>query len=111
MTRARVLPLQGLRPQSDSFAKTQLAEAVDSQRRDANRLPFATGVWLRDVAVPAAGVVKVSHNLGHVPSGYIVTKSLAGPGVFLASQGALTANEVTFTNSGAVAVTIDVWIF
>lgn len=111
MTRARVLPLQGLRPQSDSYAKVALAEAVDSQRRDANRLPFAVGVWLRGVTVPGAGVVRVAHNLGHVPSGYIVTKSLAGQGVFLANQGALTATEATLTNSGAVAVTVDVWIF
>lgn len=111
MTRARVLPLQGLRPQSDSFAKVALAEAVDSQRRDANRLPFAVGVWLRGVAVPAAGVVTVAHSLGHVPSGYLVTKSIGGPGVFVASQSALTANAIALSNSGAVATTIDVWVF
>lgn len=111
MTRARVLPLQGLRPQSDSFAKTQLAEAVDSQRRDANRLPFAVGVWLRGIVVPAAGLATVAHNLGHVPSGYVITKSIGGPGVFLAAQTALTVSQVTLANTGAAAVTIDVWVF
>lgn len=111
MTRARVLPLQGLRPQSDSFAKVALAEAVDSQRRDANRLPFAVGVWLRDVAVPAFFGVKLAHNLGHVPSGFIVTKAIGGPGVFVNSQTALTPTDVTLVHSGAITITVDVWIF
>ena len=111
MTRARVLPKQGVRPESDSFAKSQLAAAVDGQRLDANQLPFNKGVWLRSIAVPAAGSVTVAHNLGHVPSGYIITKMIGGSTVFLFTQGVLTSSQVTFSNSGAAAITIDVWIF
>lgn len=111
MARARVLPKQGVRPESDSYAKTQLADAVDAQRRDANRQPFANGVWLRGVVAPAAGSVTVSHNLGHVPSGYIVTKQISGSTVFLFTQSALTNSQATFSNSGAAAITFDVWIF
>lgn len=111
MARARVMPKQGIRPESDSFAKSQLALAVDAQRRDANTLPFAKGVWLRDVVVPAAGSVTVSHNLGHVPSGYIITKMIGGYQVYLFTQSALTSTQISWVNAGAGAVTIDAWVF
>jgi hypothetical protein len=111
MARARVMPKQGIRPESDSFAKSQLALAVDQQRRDQNSLPFNRGVWLRDVVVPAAASVTVAHNLGHVPSGYIITKMIGGYQVFLFTQSALTATQISWVNSGAGAVTIDAWVF
>lgn len=111
MTRARVLPKQGVRPESDSFAKSQLAAAVDAQRLDANQLPFSRGLWLRGIQVPAAGSVTVAHNLGHVPSGYVITKMIGGSTVYLFTQSSLTDSQVTFSNSGGAVITIDVWIF
>lgn len=108
MARARVVPKQGFSESSDSYAKQQLASALDQTRREVNTQPFASGLWIRGVLIGATSTKQVQHNLGHVPSGYIITKSLNGDGVY---QTAADADTITFRNPTASAVTIDVWLF
>lgn len=111
MARANVLPAQGIRATSDRFAKTQLANAVDSQRRDNNSQPFGSGVWLKGntIAVGPSSLT-LTHSLGHVPSGFILTKTIGGT-VWLFAQAQMEKTQISFVNTGAGAVTFDVWVF
>lgn len=108
MAKARVIPKQGFSESSDSYAKQQLANALDQTRREVNTQPFASGLWIRDIAIAATSNKQVQHNLGRIPSGYLITKSLNGDGVY---QLASTTSSITFRNPSATAITIDVWVF
>lgn len=108
MAKARVIPKQGFSESSDSFAKQQLANALDQTRREFNTQPFSSGLWIRDIVIAPTGTKQVQHNLGRVPSGYIITKSLGNGGVF---QTASSSSSITFGNPGVAPVTIDVWVF
>jgi hypothetical protein len=106
--RAPVLPKQGFRAASDDFAKQQLQGAVQQQNRAANVNPLQQAIWLQGIAVPAASSLKVAHNLGATPRGYVVTKSL-GTGSGYVS--AMDSTSITIFNPAASAVTFDLMVF
>ena len=51
---------------------------------------------------------QIQHNLGHTPSGYILTKQLGAGGVY---QFAADAESITFANPSVGTVTVDAWVF
>ena len=108
MARARVVPKQGFAASSDGFAKNQLASALDQTRREVNTQPFASGLWLRGIEIAAMSTKQTQHNLGHTPSGYILTKQLGAGGVY---QFAADSESITFANPSAGTVTVDAWVF
>lgn len=102
---------QGAPDASAAIAHERTNAAAEATRRQLNNLPFAGGVWLRDLSVPTGitGQV-VAHNLRTTPQGYIVTRSSGAPTVYSPKQ-SWSANTLTFYNTGGAAQTIDVWIF
>lgn len=107
MAKARVTP-RPIDGNVKAFEGLQYLGAMEAQRREVNTQPFADGLWIRDIAIAATSTKQVQHNLRRVPSGYIITKSLNGDGVY---QTASNADSITFRNPTASAVTIDVWVF
>ena len=91
-----------------AMVANQLKEAQQSQTRETNALPFAGGVAITGIQLPAGSVTKVSHPLRKLPQGYLMTRMVNGANIF---QSAVDANSITFNNPGGGAVTIDIWIY
>ena len=106
--RAPVLPKQGFRAASDDFAKQQLQGAVQQQNRASNTNPLQAALWLQGIVVPAASSLKVAHNLGATPRGYVITKALGTGSGFVS---AMDSSSITIFNPAASQVTFDIMVF
>ena len=73
------------------------------------RVPFLSGVLLRQVAFLGGGTTAVPHGLGRAPSGYFVTRSYAGGYTSLRENGPMDANTITFISNNTC--TCDLWIW
>jgi len=109
--RAFVLPKQGVRPETDSYAKSALQDAVQSAQRNANTVPWSDGKMFKGVAVGAFAYNLLAHGLGRVPAGFIVVKVIGSNAVVVNTQADITADTINlFNNSGTNSV-VDLWVF
>ena len=109
--RAFVLPKQGVRPETDSYAKSALQDAVQAAQRNANTVPWSDGKLIKDVAVGAFAYNLLAHGLGRVPAGFIVVKVIGSNAVVVNTQADITADTINlFNNSGTNSV-VDLWVF
>lgn len=111
MPRAFVLPKQGVRQSTDSYAKSQLQQAVQQSQTQANAIPWANGKLFTNVAVNSLATARVYHGLGRTPAGWIIVRALGVAAVAPQNAAAVTSEHIDFFNPTAVSATIDVWVY
>lgn len=80
--------------------------AVEGLVRDLNTCPYLTGAHVTDIEL-SAGSNSVSHKLGRIPTGWIVTRIQTG--TCTAYETARDTKAVTLSSSGSSKV--DIWFF
>ena len=110
--RAFVLPKQGVRPETDSYAKSALQGAVQSAQRNANTVPWSDGKLIKDVVVPALSYFLLAHGLGRTPAGWIVVRAVGSNAIIVTDAADITADTIRlFNSSGLFNATVDLWVF
>lgn len=101
------------REHTGDAAQDRVQRQAQQATQAVNALPFASGVWLRNVTIGTTDTV-VNHGLGRVPRGYIVTRIQNNAAPFCeslpANQPTDKARQYAFIALGAT-VTVDLWIF
>ena len=90
-----------------SFELNQVQANLDQLWTQLSLNPFVTGQWLKSQAL-ANGTTKLSHSLGRLPQGWIITNVNGAATIYLASN-SLTTTSLSLTSSAAV--TVDIWVF
>lgn len=109
--RAFVLPKQGVRPQTDSFAKSALQAAVQASQRNTNTVPWSDGKLLPNLAFNALSYLLVKHGLGRRPAGWFVIRAIGSNAIVVNNDVDITADTVNFFNNSAMTATVDLWVF
>ncbi len=72
------------------------------------KIPFADGVWLKDISLLSASTNNIAHKLGREYLGYIILKQNANAVIYVGAN----TEKTTYLKLNATAnVTIDVWVF
>ena len=110
--RAFVLPKQGVRPETDAYAKTALQSAVQSAQRTANVVPWSDGKLFQAVTIGASAFFTLAHGLGRTPAGFIVTKAIGSNAIVVLAETDITAETIKFyNNSGLLNAIVDLWVY
>ena len=98
----------------------QTAQKVNSLSTTATAAgPFGKGVAVTNQSISTAGTT-VTHNLGRVPTGYLITRyrSNTNVGATILENGAMTTTTAPFlciqgngAAPGASTVTVDLWFY
>lgn len=109
--RAFVLPKQGVRPETDAYAKSALQSAVQQAQRSANTVPWSDGKLIKDVAIAAFAFAQVSHGLGRAPAGWIVVKAIGSNAIVVVNATDITADAINLFNNNGNNAVVDLWVF
>jgi hypothetical protein len=89
-------------------AETQAQNVqVTAHARSMRSVPHSDGRERKNIVVPAAGSVVVTHGLGRMPRGVDI---LDGDNNQI-TNGNRTKTTITFTNAAATAATLTLWIY
>lgn len=89
---------------------TELQRALLTPIRALASMAIVQGTHLRDVTL-ASGANQISHKLGRLPRGWVVTRQSAALGLYETdAQVALRGDQFLTLTSGA-AGTADLWVF
>ena len=70
-------------------------------------IPFLWGTWVRNVSVTTGGIT-LTHGLGRVPQGYVLTKMIGYTSSLMATGASVNTLSLKCSPSNCI---VDVWIF